>query len=288
MSLKLQHWLKNNAPCFIFVEHRGMLFIFLYKPATVLVRYIVWNALLYAIKQQHPFNDLFSKTTWISQHQKGKLTILNFNEARDDGVTVASAGYVQIICSSLQTDNHTSTLSLSFYRPDVLPDAQPTVSKHWRYVRALNTITHTHTHTAILRLYRFCPGQPRWDGTRRNIHPLTSIIVINRPLSASSIWQPPCPIHTHDSPFFTISKFSLVYLLAWHPPLHTPYISSPSHFLLFATNAHTITTCFAVVPRLCHLILVSLSTLYLEFSLVASYHSHICLLKCYLISRYDL
>ena len=32
----------------------------------------------------------------------------------------------------LQTDNHTSTPSLNFYRPDALPAAQPTVSKHWR------------------------------------------------------------------------------------------------------------------------------------------------------------
>ena len=53
--------------------------------------------------------------------------------------------------------------------------------------------------------------------------------------------------------FHNLSKFSLVYLLAWHPPLHTPYISSPNHCLLFAALAHTITTCFVVVPRLCHL-----------------------------------
>jgi len=32
----------------------------------------------------------FSRTTWISRHQK--KTILDFNEARDDGVAVASAG----------------------------------------------------------------------------------------------------------------------------------------------------------------------------------------------------
>ena len=40
-------------------------------------------------------------------------------------------GYMQV-CTSLQSDNHTSTPSLSFYRPDVLPAAQPTASKHWR------------------------------------------------------------------------------------------------------------------------------------------------------------
>jgi len=68
--------------------------------------------------------------------------------------------------------------------------------------------------------------------------------------------------------FSAISKFSLAYLLAWHPPL-TTYISSPNHCFLFAAHAHTIATWFAVVPRLCHLILVSLSTLYLELYIVA-------------------
>jgi len=38
--------------------------------------------------------------------------------------------HMQIICTSLQTDNHASTSSLSFYRPDALPAAQPTASKH--------------------------------------------------------------------------------------------------------------------------------------------------------------
>jgi len=46
-----------------------------------------------------------------------------------------------------------------------------------------------------------------------------------------------------------LSKSSLVYLLVWYPPL-TSYISSPNDCLLFATHAHTIVTCFAVVPRL--------------------------------------
>jgi len=34
------------------------------------------------------------------------------------------------LCTSLQTDNHASTLLLFFYRPDALPAAQPTASKH--------------------------------------------------------------------------------------------------------------------------------------------------------------
>jgi len=40
---------------------------------------------------RHPFNSLFARTTWRSQHQKGRINP-DFNEARDDGVAVASAG----------------------------------------------------------------------------------------------------------------------------------------------------------------------------------------------------
>jgi len=102
-------------------------------------------------------------------------------------------------------------------------------------------------------------GQPR-----RDIHPLTPIMVINHPLFASSIYYDPrhprCSIYVPGSLYpQSLSKFSLVYLLAWHPPLHTPYMSSSNHCLLFTADAHTIATCFAVLPRLCHLILVSCS-----------------------------
>jgi len=38
--------------------------------------------------------------------------------------------------------------------------------------------------------------------------------------------------------------------LAWHPQLHTAYISSPNHCLVFTAHSHTIAACFAVVPRL--------------------------------------
>jgi len=61
--------------------------------------------------QLYPFNIHFFRTTWVSRHQKGKSfwilleqelirwqwsqqvsTNLDFNEAREDGVAVASAG----------------------------------------------------------------------------------------------------------------------------------------------------------------------------------------------------
>ena len=41
--------------------------------------------------------------------------------------------HMQAICTSLQTDNHTNTPSLNCYRPDALPDAQPTLATSTQY-----------------------------------------------------------------------------------------------------------------------------------------------------------
>jgi len=66
----------------------------------------------------------------VSQYQKGK-TDLDFTGARDSEWQWHQLGHMQV-CISLQTDNHGSTSLLKFfYRPDALPAAQPTVSKHW-------------------------------------------------------------------------------------------------------------------------------------------------------------
>ena len=56
-----------------------------------------------------------------------------------------------------------------------------------------------------------------------------------------------------------LSMSSLVFLLVWDPLLHTTYISSPSHHLLFTTHAHTNAACSDVVPMSCHLFVTSLS-----------------------------
>jgi len=76
----------------------------------------------------HPFNGHFSWTTWVSWLQKGK-TSLDLNEARDDGVLGMQwhqLDQTQTVCISLQTDNHTNTPLLDFYRLDALPDADET------------------------------------------------------------------------------------------------------------------------------------------------------------------
>ena len=79
----------------------------------------------------HTYNGPFSGTTQVSRYQKGK-TNLDFTEASDSACQWHQLGHMQV-CTLLQTDNHTSTPSLFFYRPDALPAAQPTASKHLRH-----------------------------------------------------------------------------------------------------------------------------------------------------------
>jgi len=60
--------------------------------------------------------------SWVSQYQKGQ-TSLDLNEKSDDGGWEwqwHQLDDMQTICTSLQTDNHTNTSSLNFYRPDAL------------------------------------------------------------------------------------------------------------------------------------------------------------------------
>ena len=77
----------------------------------------------------HPFNGLFSRTAWVSRHQKCK-TSLDLIEARSDvfGDAVASAG---LYSNNLHlAPDITNTSSLDIYIADALPDVQSTVSMH--------------------------------------------------------------------------------------------------------------------------------------------------------------
>jgi len=47
-------------------------------------------------------------------------TILDFNEERDDGWQWHQLDRMQIICTLLQTDNHTSTSSFNFFTGQML------------------------------------------------------------------------------------------------------------------------------------------------------------------------
>jgi len=80
------------------------------------------------ISHTHPFNGPFSRTTRVSQYQKGK-TNLDFTKARESECN----GISWAICKSAPCSRQTTTPAHHhFYRPDALPATQPTASKHWR------------------------------------------------------------------------------------------------------------------------------------------------------------
>jgi len=77
----------------------------------------------------HPFNGPLSVTTRVSRYQKGK-TNLDFTEVRDSEWQWHQLGHMQV-CTSLHRQITMPAPQHSvFYRPDALPVAQPTASKH--------------------------------------------------------------------------------------------------------------------------------------------------------------
>jgi len=62
---------------------------------------------------KHPFNGVFFRDSMVILHRKGKA-ILDVNEQKMMGWEWHQMDCMQIICTSLQTDNHTSTPSLKF------------------------------------------------------------------------------------------------------------------------------------------------------------------------------
>ena len=81
-----------------------------------------------------PFNGLFSRTTWESRYQKCK-TNLDFTGTKDSEWQWHQLGHT--VCNSAPRSRQITTPAPHhsvFYRPDALPAAQPTASKHWRPV----------------------------------------------------------------------------------------------------------------------------------------------------------
>ena len=74
-----------------------------------LVAHRFWHNNIWLI---YPFNGPFSETTRVSRYQKDK-TNLDFTGTRDSEWQWHQLGHMQV-CTSLQTDNHTSTPPLSF------------------------------------------------------------------------------------------------------------------------------------------------------------------------------
>jgi len=72
-----------------------------------------------------------SRTTWVSRHQKGRPFWILLKQEMMGG-----SGISWTICKSIAPHSRHITMPVPhhsiFYGPDALPDAQPTVSKHWR------------------------------------------------------------------------------------------------------------------------------------------------------------
>ena len=76
----------------------------------------------------HPFNGPFSRTTQVGRYQKGK-TNPDFTEARDSEWQWHQLGLCKSAPRSRQITTPAPHHSV-FHRPDALPAAQPTASKH--------------------------------------------------------------------------------------------------------------------------------------------------------------
>jgi len=97
----------------------------------------------------HPFNGPLSGTTRVSRYQKGKIN-LDFTEARDSEWQWHQLGHIKSAPRSRQITMPAPHRSV-FYRPDALPVAQPTASKHWGQ----------HNFTPKFKLYLvFCDTNP--------------------------------------------------------------------------------------------------------------------------------
>jgi len=75
---------------------------------------LLWQPLLLLLLLlPHPFNGLFSRTTWVSQYQKGK-TSLALNKARDNGGLECN-GISWTICKQSAPCSRQKTTTLSFF-----------------------------------------------------------------------------------------------------------------------------------------------------------------------------
>ena len=95
-------------------------------------------------------------------------------------------------------------------------------------------INYVHTHTALWILSTTThPGELVPEETFTHSH-LPWLSIVPYLLHPSNRIHGILPVQSMCLAVFlhNLFKFSLVYLLAWHPPLHTPF-SSSSHCLLF-------------------------------------------------------
>jgi len=98
-----------------------------------------WNSC--AVTYTHPFNGPLSRTTRVSQYQKGK-TNLDFTEARDSEWQWHQLNHMQV-CTVLQTNNLASSPPLSFLQAGC-PSCRPINS-----IKALKAVTYDFINSSV-------------------------------------------------------------------------------------------------------------------------------------------
>ena len=119
---------------------------------------------------------------------------------------------MQTMCLHLALDRlpHQHRIT-RFYRPDALPDAQPTESKHWRQknysiLRSKHTHTHTHPFSGTTQVSRYQKGKPDLDFTEARDsqwqwHQLGHTQVCNSLQTDNHASTPPLSFFTSRMPF---------------------------------------------------------------------------------------
>ena len=179
-----------------------------------------------------------------------------------------------------------------FYRPDALPAAQPTASKHWRQetwpVRKENVVA---LQRAEMRIVSWMCGVKLKDRLlskelreRLGIDDIALVLQQNRLRWYGHVlrkdyddWVKKCMEYEVEGPRQRgrpkrnnlIPPYDPHSIGSPLPQLHASYISSPSHRHLFASHDRTSAAYSAAIPMLCHLHLVSLSAPYLGVYLLA-------------------
>ena len=139
--------------------------------------------------------------------------------------------------------------------------------------------TESNIHTTYKCSAAHCPGLPGWASTRRNIHPLT--YPDHQPSFISFfylLWSIALSLFNLHA-WWSFCTTSLQVLFGLLLGLE-PYTSYAIHFFTqamfsFRNTCHTIAYCFAVVPRLYHLFLISLNSLLGTLSFTLTWHIHL-------------
>ena len=144
------------------------------------------------------------KPIWICK------TNLDFTEARDSEWQWHQLGHMQV-CTILGTDYLTSTPPLSFYRPDALPAAQPTASKHWRHnwrqLQAFKYLFNLLFAQNIPKslLAEYLPGSSGCVCLRKPMHQLSQCPWATRPIPSPRCSVTPLPHSLHHCPVHRLS-----------------------------------------------------------------------------------